>query len=446
MDRMSALALHAGGRLIGADVSFEGAAIDSRRLVAGELFVALPGGRADGHVFVAQAAQAGAAGALVATAQPVELPQVVVPDVLAALQAHAAAHRRRWGQRVLAVTGSNGKTTVKELLANILRLAGAVHATQGNFNNHLGVPLTLLGLRAEHQAAVVELGANHPGEIAALTHLAQPQVGVVTQAGDAHLEGFGDRAGVARAKGELFAGLAADGIAIINADDAFAQFWQEQAAHCQVVSFGRTAEAEIRAADETATEQGSRFSLHVPGAVAELFLPLLGAHNVSNALAAAAAAWAVGSSLEHIVAGLGAGLAVAGRLQPVRALAGATLIDDTYNANPTSLDAALAVLARRGGRRYLVLGDMAELGADAGRLHAQAGERAARLGIERLFSTGELAAEAARSFGPAAATFADHQELLFALRAELAPDVTVLVKGSRSAQMERIVAGLAAGG
>jgi UDP-N-acetylmuramoyl-tripeptide--D-alanyl-D-alanine ligase len=450
MDRLAHLAQVVGGRLAGADAGFTGVSQDTRKLRAGELYVALSGARFDGHAFVGQAARLGAAGALVERALEEPLAQVVVPDALKALQDYAAHWRGRFGIPVIGVTGSNGKTTTKEMLSAILAQRGPVLATAGNLNNHIGVPLTLLQLRAGHQTAVIEMGANHAGEIAALTGLARPGIGVVTQAGLAHIEGFGSREGIARGKGELFAGLAAEGLAVINADDAYASLWRQQAGHCQQLSFGleQAADVTARGVRETVGRDSGHvgFELTTPQGKAAVRLPMLGRHNVMNALAAAGCALGAGFTLDEIARGLGAMRGVAGRLLRRPARKGAQLIDDTYNANPTSLAAALEVMAQLPGRRWLVLGDMGELGEESRKWHREAGEWARARGIERLFAIGPLSREAVGAFGAEALHFETHARLAAALLDDLDADVTILVKGSRSMHMEEVVQALLAPG
>lgn len=427
------------------DANFERVVIDSRAVRPGDLFVALRGENHDGHAFVAQARAAGAVGAVVAEWVDVELPQLCVPDTLDALQLMGAAARTQFRQPVVAVTGSNGKTTTKQMLAAMFAARGPVLATLGNLNNHIGVPLTLLRLRPEHRTAVIELGANHPGEIALLTRLARPDVGVITQAGDAHLEGFGSREGVARAKGELFAALDG-GVAVINADDAYAGLWRQLAARASMLSFGLNHQADVRAEhlepEPLADAVGTRFVLRTPTGSAPVHLPMPGRHNVMNALAAAACGIALGMDADVIAAGLGRVEGASGRLSWLRTPDGARVLDDSYNANPTSLRAAMELLAALPGRRWLVLGGMAELGPDAPRLHREAGAFAKSLGIDRLFTLGALAAHAAQGFGANAEVFEDVQSLTRALHGALGADTVMLVKGSRSARMERVVAAL----
>lgn len=446
MERLSDVARRLDAHLHGDDARFTRVATDTRQLAPGDLFVALRGEHFDGHAFVHEARKAGAAGALVAEPQPVSLPQVVVPDPLTGLQHYARSWRGDFHLPVVGVTGSNGKTTVKQMLTSIFACRGPVLATQGNLNNHIGVPLTLLALREEHKTAVVEMGANHGGEIAALAALAQPDVGVVTNAGDAHLEGFGSREGVAKAKGELFAALGEPGIAVINADDDYAPLWRQLAGGADIITFGLSDDADVRAIhprpEPAGAPAGMDFELRVPEGRQGVRLPLPGMHNVRNALAAAACAVALGLDARQIAAGLLAVRPAPGRLAWRRALNGARLLDDTYNANPTSLRAALELLADVQARRWLVLGDMGELGRGAEQMHHAAGEEARALGIERLYAVGPLSREAAKGFGAGAVHFADVAALVAEVRERLAPDVALLVKGSRSARMERVVAGL----
>jgi UDP-N-acetylmuramoyl-tripeptide--D-alanyl-D-alanine ligase len=434
-----------GGELHGNDAVFDAVQIDSRKLGTGDLFAALPGTQADGHDFVAAAARAGAAGALVARYVAVPLPQIVVADVQAALTAAARAWRADFDGPLIGVAGSNGKTTVKEMLAAILARRGACLATQGNLNNHLGVPLTLLRLRPEHDYAVIEMGANHAGDVAWLADIARPGIGLITNAGAEHLEGFGDINGVARAEGEMVAALPGNGTAIINADDVYAPLWHGMTP-ARVLSFGLDNAADVSAEAPRlhVGESGcvARFELRTPAGRARVSLRLAGRHNVRNALCAAAAALAAGASLPEIVAGLEAMRAVPGRLNFRRAAGGAWLIDDSYNANPSSVLAALEVLAELPGRHWLVLGDMGELGPHAEHSHREIGIAARARGIERLYTHGPLAALAAASFGAGASSFMQAEPLTRALQAELQPDVRLLIKGSRLNRLERVVAAL----
>jgi UDP-N-acetylmuramoyl-tripeptide--D-alanyl-D-alanine ligase len=352
---------------------------------------------------------------------------------------------------VAAVTGSNGKTTVKEMVAACLRAAlrgagqeeAGVLATAGNLNNDIGLPLTLCRLDAGHRFAVVELGANHPGEIARLAHLARPEVGVVTQCAPAHIEGFGSIEGVAAAKGELFEALPAGGTAVINADDQFSGLWRTVASHCSQLTFGLGTRADVTGRYRL-EGGGTRLELATPVGGCEVRVPLPGVHNVMNALAAAAVGLALDLPLEAIARGLAATPTVKGRLVPHSLPGGATLIDDSYNANPTSLAAALAVLEGIEGRRWLVLGDMAELGTESAEFHAEAGRAAGRAGVERILAIGPESAAAVEAFGGCGRHFERVEDLVGSLTAALEPGVTVLVKGSRSMGMERVVSALVA--
>jgi len=442
MHTSEAAALVAGAHH-GADVTFSGCVSDSRAVERDALFVAIRGPRFDGHEFVAEAARRGAAAAMVE-----RVPRagggadagtlVEVADSRRAMGVLAGAWRERFTVPVIAVTGSNGKTTVKEMLAATFRERGPVLATRGNLNNEIGVPLTLCRLGAAHRAAVIEMGANHAGEIAWLTEITRPTVGLVTQCGPAHLEGFGSIEGVARAKGELFAGLPADATAVINADDAFSGLWHELAGGRRVVTFGATPGADVSGTWRSEAE-GLALEMATPAGRVRARLALPGRHNALNALAASAAALAAGLAPAQVAAGLAAVRPVRGRLELKRGAARARVIDDSYNANPLSLEAGLAVLGDCAGRRWLVLGDMGELGEDAAALHARAGASARAHGVERLYAIGQLSRHAVRSFGAGATHFEDRDALVRSVRDALAGDVTVLVKGSRAMRMERVV-------
>jgi UDP-N-acetylmuramoyl-tripeptide--D-alanyl-D-alanine ligase len=430
----------------GTDAEFLGCSTDSRTLPDGALFFALRGARFDGHRFLAEAGRRGARGAVVERLDAgANLPLLPVPDTRVALGRLARDWRERHPIPFVAVTGSNGKTTVKEMLAAILAPLAPTLVTSGNLNNDIGVPLTLFGLDAGHRYGVVELGANHPGEIAALAALVRPAVAVITQCAPAHLEGFGSVEGVARAKAEIYAGLDPGGTAVINADDAYAAFWRAQCAGRRIVTFGLGSGADVTAEDIRDEDGVQRFELVAGRARAGVRLRLFGRHNVMNALAAAACGLALEVPLARIGAGLEAVRAVKGRLQLKTARNAARMIDDTYNANPGSLDAALAVLRRFPGRRWLVLGDMGELGADGAALHACAGRAARAAGVERLFALGALSRLAGREFGAGASHFERCEDLVAELAPALAPDVTVLVKGSRAMAMERVVHALESG-
>ena len=440
--RLDELATPLGARLSGPSVAFQGVSTDSRVVNPGELFVALEGDRFDGHGFVKDAVARGAAAVMVRHGDHVGVPALVVDDTRRALGALARHWRRRCTARVAAITGSNGKTTVKEMLGAILRQVAPTLVTRGNLNNDIGVPLTLFRLAEDDRFAVVEMGANHGGEIATLAAIAEPDVGVVTNAGPSHLEGFGSIDGVARGKGEMFEGLDAEGTAVINADDAYADLWRQLAGARSVVDFGIDAPAAVKA---WPAAPGQPVCINLPTGTVSVHLPVPGRHNLMNALAAAAVASALDVPLEAIRSGLEGVSPVAGRLNRRSGVAGSTVLDDTYNANPASLAAGLEVLAAAQGERWLVLGDMGELGADGAALHADAGRRARVAGVGRLFAVGPLSAEAAAAFGAGAQHFHDQPALIDALREALTGDVTVLVKGSRSMGMERVVQALEAG-
>jgi UDP-N-acetylmuramoyl-tripeptide--D-alanyl-D-alanine ligase len=442
---LAALAACGRGVLHGKDRPVSAIGIDSRTLPPGALFVALKGER-DGHEFAAAAVTRGAAALLVERRLPIDIPQVVVHDTLAALTECARARRRAFAGPVIGVTGSNGKTTTKEMLGAIVHQRGPALVTGGNLNNHIGVPLTLLSLDASHRTAVIEMGANHRGEIAHLTSIAQPGIGLVTNAGAAHLEGFGSLDGVAAGKGELFAGLPDDGVAVINADDAYADTWRRLAAARRVVTFG-VERADFSARGIMPSMDASRpsveFELVTPAGTAPVRLQLTGTHNLRNALGAAAAAHAAGATLGDIAAGLGAVMPVKGRLDTRPALNGAVLIDDTYNANPGSLKAGLDAFRDFGRTRWLILGDMMELGPASDALHAEIGRYAREAGVERLLAVGPRSKHAAEAFGSGGSWFENIDDVIEAARCGLQPGVVVLVKGSRASRLERVTAALA---
>jgi UDP-N-acetylmuramoyl-tripeptide--D-alanyl-D-alanine ligase len=447
---LASFAHSSGGVLQGGNAPFAAVTTDTRSLERGSLFVALRGERFDGHEFVAEAASRGAAGAVVGHPVAATIPQVIVPDTLEGLSRFAQAWRRGFRGPVVAVTGSNGKTTVKEMLGAILSRMGACLVTQGNLNNHIGVPLTLCRLDETHRYAVIEMGANHQHEIAHLAALAAPDVGLVINAGPAHLEGFGSLEGVARGKGEMFQALGVEGVAVINADDRYAAFWHGLARLAgRVTTFGVRERADVSARDvkprSLSTGFVTEFDLVTPQGTRHVTLHLAGEHNVMNALAAAAAALAAGATLDAVQLGLEAMRPVAGRLQVKAALHGARLIDDAYNANPGSLRAGLRALAEVPGERWLVLGEMAELGAESPRLHAEIGALARECGVTRLFAIGTAARDAVEAFGEGAAWFADADALVAAVKPGLAPGLTILVKGSRVNRLERVTAALAPG-
>jgi UDP-N-acetylmuramoyl-tripeptide--D-alanyl-D-alanine ligase len=443
--RLSDLAAATGGRLIGADREFGRVNQDSRKLARGELFVAIKGESFDGHEFLGQAEKLGAAGALVERETAGALPQVLVKDSRKALGQYAAAWRRRFPLKLVGVTGSSGKTTLKEMLASILRVSGATLATRGNLNNDIGMPLTLLELDASCRYAVIEMGTNHPGEIGYLAALAAPDVGVITNAGPAHLEFLKDIAGVAKEKGAIYTHLAPGGVAVINADDPYASLWRGMAGEHAVRGFGLKPEADFHPQPGSLQQGASgswRFRLVSPGGEVDLEISLPGKHNVGNALAAAAAAVSAGATLAEVREGLAQAPVTAGRLIVGESLNGARLIDDTYNANPLSLNAAAEFAVSLGGPVWLALGDMGELGGSAERLHSESGARLRALGVERLYAVGPMSRHTVEAFGKEGRWFENQEALSRALRSELKSAVTVLVKGSRSLRTERVVEAL----
>jgi UDP-N-acetylmuramoyl-tripeptide--D-alanyl-D-alanine ligase len=439
-----------GGELIGEDRPYGCVSTDSRTLKPGALFVGLRGPNFDGTAFVQAAAAQGAIGALVERAAPGALPQVLVRDTLHALQELAKNWRAEFRLPLVAVAGSNGKTTAKEMTAAILSRMGPCMATHGNLNNHIGVPVTLMRLEPSHRSAVIEMGANAVGDVAGLMQVAQPTAGLITNAGAEHLEGFGSLDGVAQGEGETVACLAPEATAIINADDAYAGYWRGISGAKRIITFGVHAHADFAARDVfQGIERGefaTRFTLVSPLGERAIMLKAGGAHNVGNALAAAAAASAAGASLEDIALGLADFRAVAGRLQLKAGSRGSWIIDDSYNANPSSVRAALEVLRSLTGVTWLVLGDMAELGEVSQDSHAHMGSYARACGVKRLFAMGPLSSRAVETFGAGGEWFADADSLTRRLQAEISPGVTVLIKGSRINRLERVVQALIGGG
>lgn len=436
------------GVLVGDDAEFSGASIDSRNLSSGDLFVALKGPNFDGHNFVEKAKQAGAVAALVE--QPVEcsLPQLMVENCRDALGLLGSINRESFKGPMLAMTGSAGKTTVKEMSAAILGQLGNTLATAGNFNNDLGAPLTLLRLAKEHQYAVLELGASSIGEIAYTAGLVKPDVAIITNAAEAHIEGFGCLNNVVQAKGEILDALPPSGVAVINGDDLNAYKWKARAGDRRqlVFSLNENSGADFFARSyELQANGGFAFELVSPEGAIKVTLNHLGKHNIANALAAAAATSELGATLLQIKTGLEAVGPVAGRLTGITLSSGARIIDDSYNANPESLRAAIDVLSQCPGHKILVLGDMAELGDTALHDHQEAARYARNQGIDNLMTVGSLSAHAAREFGPQGHAFENHDSLIETLRNRMNGHTTVLVKGSRSAHMERIVQAFTAG-
>ena len=441
MMRLSEAALATRGQLIGADVEFCCVGTDSRAIKKGQLFVALKGENFDGHEYAAQSLEQGASAVLVSKASNVS-PAVVVEDTRLALGDLASHWRAKFDMPVVAITGSNGKTTVKEMLAAILKVAAgddaSVLATQGNLNNEIGLPMTMLNLGKQHRYAVLEMGMNHTGELSYLSNLAKPNVALVNNAGTAHIGELGSLEAIANAKGEIFEGLADGGTAIINADDVFANLWKNLASKHQQVTFGLKAKADVTAKYELHAAS-SDLELIAPNGTVKFTLPAPGLHNVSNALAAASAALALNVLLENIATGLSNFAGVKGRLQTKQGFAGAKVIDDTYNANPMSMKAAIDVLKASAGQRIFVMGDMAELGADAASMHAEIGAYAKTAGIEKFYALGELTKNAVTSFGANAMHFETIEALAESLKNMMNAETTVLVKGSRSMRMERVV-------
>ena len=432
------------GVLHGADRAFDGVSTDTRRLKSGELFVALTGPHYDGGDFVGKALGAGAAGAVVRALVGEDIAQITVDDTRSALGKLGRSWRERHDLTVVGITGSNGKTTLKEMVAACLSCRAPTLATEGNLNNDIGLPLMLLRIDASHEHAVLEMGANHRGEIAYLTSLAKPDVVVITNAGAAHLEGFGSVQGVAEGKGEILRGTPRPRVAILNADDDYYDYWRSLTTDVDVNSFGFGERADVRA-DSVVVDKGvTRFVLYASAAAVPVSLPLVGVHNVRNACAAAAVATALGMPLDDIAAALGTVRPVGGRLQALAGRNGATLYDDSYNANPLSVAAAAEFLVSLPGQSWVVLGDMLELGADEREIHREVGENLRRIGVDRLFATGELCRHASEGYGDGAAWFATADELAAAVGEQLSGDVNVLVKGSRGMRMERVVDALRA--
>jgi len=442
MMMLSEAAAALGVQHVGADMQFTSVGSDSRNIVAGQLFVALKGANFDGNSFAQEALKLGAVAVLVSDATVQVEPRIVVADTRLALGELAKYWRQKFDMPVVAVTGSNGKTTTKEMLSAILSVVtqdrASVHATYGNLNNDIGVPLTLLKMQPSHQYAVVEMGMNHLGEIDYLTHIAQPDVALINNAGIAHIGELGSRDNIAKAKGEIFAGLKPDGVAVINADSDYASYWKSLNPNRKIVTFGLKKAADVSARYQELDGYASVL-LTAAGTEVSVQLNVQGEHNISNALAAATAAYALGVSLSDIGRGLASFTGVYGRLERKAGINGAVVIDDTYNANPDSMKAAINVLAKLAGKKILVLGDMGELGADAQNMHAEVGAYAKAAGLTALYCLGNLSVETARSFGQGAEHFSSAEAIAQAVLPALEQGTTVLVKGSRFMQMERVV-------
>ncbi|UJF22465.1 UDP-N-acetylmuramoyl-tripeptide--D-alanyl-D-alanine ligase [Shewanella sp. OMA3-2] len=436
------LATALNGQLVGEDTTIKAVSTDSRKCDHDSLFIALKGERFDAHEFAAKAVDNGAKALLVERKLPLNVPQVVVGNTHTALGLLGQLVRQQVAPIAVALTGSNGKTSVKEMVATILSQQFQVLFTAGNFNNDIGVPLTLLRLSAGDQYGVFELGANHQGEINYTSSLVKPQVALVNNIGSAHLEGFGSVEGIAQAKSEIFNHLVPDGTAVINADDEFAEFMATKAAAFKQLRFSRESDviADVRATSLVANAQGCYyFSLEYASQTVEVQLPLTGIHQVSNALASASICLALGLDLSMVASGLSLLQPVKGRMMP-KALGRFLVVDDSYNANPSSVSAAINWLQQRQHYRCLVLGDLGELGDNAAPLHEQLGQQAKMANIDALYCCGSLSAHASRAFG--SQHFQDVNELaqmLIAQLNQLPGEATILVKGSRSAAMERVV-------
>lgn len=440
---LSEIAKAVNGQLRGEDVWVTSVDADSRSIEQGQLFVAIKGERFDGNTFAEEALVKGAVAVLISDDNNPAQPSVVVTDTRKALGQLAAYWREKLAAPVIAITGSNGKTTTKEMLVEILTSATGdadlIHATYGNLNNDIGMPLTLLGARQKHQYIVLEMGMNHLGEIDYLTHIAKPNVAVINIAGTAHIGELGSRENIAKAKGEIYAGLGEHGIAIINQDDAFEGYWKSLNPGRKIISFAMHQQADVMAKASESTS-GIQIELTTPNGVIEAKLSVLGLHNVINALAATATAIALGVENKHIAKGLAFFQGVYGRLQPKLGINGATLIDDTYNANPDSMKAALDVLKHLGGQSIFVMGDMGELGVDAARLHSEIGAYAKEAGVQHLLAIGDLSQNAVNAFGSGGKHFTSIDLLVETLKPYMKSDLTVLVKGSRFMKMEKVVA------
>ncbi len=451
------------GQLHGNDVEVSSVSIDTRAIKPGELYVAIKGHNFDGNEFVGMAEQAGAAAVLVHKGVTATIPHVVVDDTRLALAELAGAWRKKASVSVgrigsipiatlppslavVGITGSNGKTTVKEMVAAILSVNGNTLFTQGNLNNDIGVPLTLLRLNEQHRYAVIEMGANHPGEIEYTSRYAQADVAIITNVGPAHIEGFGSVDGVAKAKGEIVETLKQDGVAVLNRDDAYFDYWQSVAGTRKIMSFGLDERADVKAHSVKTEIINHAFATTFELVTAEggltVKLKLAGRHNVVNALAATAACMALGIDLQQIKQGLESVKPVTGRLQPLVSRLGNIVIDDTYNANSASLKAGLDVLAGCEGKHWLVLGAFGELGPDSPRIHEQMGELIKSSGVVRLLAIGSDARNTVKVFGKGAAFFDTPNDLIEALKQELKGDEAILVKGSRAQRMENVVAAL----
>jgi UDP-N-acetylmuramoyl-tripeptide--D-alanyl-D-alanine ligase len=446
--RLSEAVANLDGKLIGQDLQFQGCSTDSRSIDVGNLFIAIHGENYDGHSYVRSAMEKGAVAAMVDTAVDDDLaPIIVIEDTIRAMGLLAAYWRKGFEIPLFAITGSNGKTTVKEMLSSILGLNATVLSTKGNLNNHIGVPLTLFRLGQEHKFAVIEMGANHSGEIEWLSQLARPSVALITQCAPAHLEGFGSVDGVAEAKAEIFSGLCEYGTAIINADDKYADFWRQVAKNHRQISFALKNDADITASNIEYDYQSGKtnFLIHFPDTTVRTSISLAGEHNVQNAISAAACCVAAGIDYDDMSTGLQQMKSISSRLQMLESPQGIRLFNDTYNANPESLRAGLEVLSAYPGHRWLVMGDMLELGDESIEFHRQAGVLARQFGIDKVYGIGDLTSNTVKEFGTGAKHFESTAELITELKKDLSGQETLLIKGSRAMAMDKIVESLMAG-
>lgn len=444
MMRLSEAVTPLNAVLNGSDLEFTSVSIDTRTLQEGALYVAIEGEQFDGHDFIEDAIAKGAVAAIVSRPIDTSMPTLHVKDTRLALGALAKYWRNTFSPKVVAITGSCGKTTVKEMMASILRQQGEVLVTKGNLNNDYGVPLTLLNLREHHQFAVIEMGANHLGEIDYLARIVCPDVAVITLIAPAHIEGFGSVEGVAKAKSEIFNGLKQPGVAVVNMDERCKAILDGAIQSHSRLSFSIDNLSANVSAEDLSTDEDCHchFVLNTPMGKTSIQLPVLGQHNVSNALCAAAAAHALEVPLAAIKKGLEEVSAVNKRLLVKQGHNGSRIIDDTYNANLESVRAALNVLSQYPGKKIFVMGDMGELGDQSIEHHQQLGQLARDLAIDAMYVKGELIRHALGAFGDNAHHYPSYESLIEELRQLLAPDVTVLVKGSRAAAMEHVVAGL----
>jgi UDP-N-acetylmuramoyl-tripeptide--D-alanyl-D-alanine ligase len=439
---LSQIATWCEGRRLGDDIGIRAISTDTRTLAPGALFVALRGEHHDAHDHVAEAEARGAAALLLQRDVATALPRVLCADTREALGEFAAGMQQGRPAVVVALTGSNGKTSVKSLVQGILSRVGRCYFNPGNRNNEIGLPLAVLDAPEDAEFAVYEMGAGQPGDIAYLASIAPPQVALVNNVAPAHMERMGSLFGIAETKGAVYEALPDDGVAVINADDAFAPYFGQRVGARPCLRFALENDADIRAERVEPRATGSAFDLLTPAGRERIELPLPGRHSIMNALAATGLALGAGAPLAAVVAGLRAAEPVPGRQIAHRLASGAVLVDDSYNANPGSVGAAIATLAQGGGDAWLVLGDMAELGAGAPQLHAELGNQARRAGLSRLWTVGDLSRESSEAFGHGGRHFESQADLVEALRAELRDGVRCLVKGSRSSAMDRVVAAL----